>query len=114
MCGYFIVFLFCGEVRKDFIHVVLQSFLLRKRAGKLTDLRSMLSCCRVTVCVLCLVIIVIMEFPCNTYLFSYTDRKTDRLTGRKTDRQTDRQVNKLKHFLKASEGRGLWIWGRRY
>ena len=37
----------------------------------------------------------IVEFPCNTYLFSYTDRKTDRFTGGKTDRQ----VNKLKQFL---------------
>ena len=73
--------------------------LLRKRARKLTDLLSMLPCCRVTVCVLCFVIIVIMEFPCNTYLFSYTNRKTDKLTGAKTDRQTDRQVNNLKHFL---------------
>ena len=114
MWGYCIVFLFCGEVRYDFIHVVLQSFLLRKRAGILTNLLSMLSCCRVTVCVLCLVIIVIMEFPCNTYLFSYTDRKTDRLTGGKTDKQTERQVNKLKICLNAGGGRGLWIWGRRY
>ena len=40
-----------------------------------------------------------VEFPCNTYLLSYTDRKTDRLTGEKTDRQADRQVNKLKHYL---------------
>ena len=49
-----------------------------------------------------------MEFPCNTYLLSYTDRKTDRLTGGKTDRQadrqTDRQVNKFKHFLQAGGG----------
>ena len=41
----------------------------------------------------------IVEFPCYTYLFSYTDRKTDRLTGGKTDRQADRQENKLKHFF---------------
>ena len=41
----------------------------------------------------------IVDFPCNTYLLSYTDRKTDRLTGGKTDRQADRQVNKLKHFF---------------
>ena len=67
----------------------------------------MLSCCRVTVCVLCLVIIVIMEFPWNTYLFSYTDRKTDRLTGRKTDRQTDKHVNKLKHFCRRGWGYGV-------
>ena len=87
--------------------------LFRKRARKLTDLLSMLFCCRVTVCVLCLVIIVIMEFPCNTFLFSYTDRITDRLTGGKTDRQTNRQVNKLKHFCRQGGGGGLWIWGRR-
>ena len=62
----------------------------------------MLSYCRVSVCVLCLVIIVIMEFPCNTYLFSYTDRKnrqTNRQRDRQTGGQTDRHVNKLKHFL---------------
>ena len=46
-----------------------------------------------------LFIIVIIEFPCNTSLFSNTERKTDRLTGGKTDRQADRQVNKLKHFF---------------
>ena len=34
-----------------------------------------------------------MKFPCNTFLFSYTDRITDRLTGVKTDRQTDRRIN---------------------
>ena len=77
----------------------------------MTDLLSMLSSCRVTVCVLCLLIIVIMEFPCNTYLFSYTDRKTDRLTGGKTDRQTDRPTGyKLKIFCRRG---GLWIWGIR-
>ena len=69
----------------------------------------MLSCCRVTVCVLCLVIIVIMEFPCNTYLFSYKDRK-NRQTGRRkyrlTGGQTDRQVNKLKHFCRRVGGGG--------
>ena len=54
----------------------------------------MLSYCRVSVCVLCLVIIKIMEFPCNTYLFSYTDRKADRLTGGETDRQADRQTDR--------------------
>ena len=48
----------------------------------------------------------IVEFPCNTSLFSYTDRKTDRLTGGKTDRQAGRQVNKLKHFLIGGGGRG--------
>ena len=47
-----------------------------------------------------------MEFPCNTSLFSYTDRKTDRLTGGKTDRQADRHVNKLKHFLILIGGGG--------
>ena len=50
-----------------------------------------------------------VECPCNTYLFSYTDRKTDRLTGEKTDRQADRQVNKLKHFFfckRGGDGRG--------
>ena len=40
-----------------------------------------------------------VECPCNTYLFSYTDGKTDRLTGEKPDRQADRQVIKLKHFF---------------
>ena len=67
----------------------------------------MLSCCRVTVCVLCLVIIVIMAFPCNSYLFSYTDRKkrqTDRRKDRQTGGQTDRQVNKLKHFCRRGVG----------
>ena len=48
----------------------------------------------------------IVEFPCNTSLFSYTHRKTDRLTGGKTDRQADRQVNKLKHFFFIFVGRG--------
>ena len=46
-----------------------------------------------------LFIIVIVEFPCNNYLLSFTDRQTDRLTGGKTDSQADRQVNKLKHFF---------------
>ena len=41
-----------------------------------------------------------VEFPCNIYLFSYTDRNTDRLTGGKTDRQ----VNKLKYFFRRGEG----------
>ena len=59
-----------------------------------------------------------MEFPCNTYLLSYTDRKTDRLTGGKTDRQadrqTDRQVNKFKHFLQAGGGGcGYGVDGRK-
>ena len=47
-----------------------------------------------------------MEFPCNTYLLSYTDRKADRLTGGKTDRQADRQVNKLKRFFIIFVGGG--------
>ena len=48
-----------------------------------------------------------MEFPCNTYLFSYTDRKTDRLTGgRQTGGQTDQHVNKLKHFCRRGGGGG--------
>ena len=50
----------------------------------------------------------IVEFPCNTYLFSYTDRKTDRLTGGKTDRKEGRQVNKLKiFFIFVGEGGGV-------
>ena len=48
----------------------------------------------------------IVEFPCNTSLFSYTDRKTDRLTGGKPDRQADRRVNKLKHFFTLIGGAG--------
>ena len=44
----------------------------------------------------------IVEFPCNTDLFAYTDRKTDRLTGGKTDRL----VNKLKQFLILVGGGG--------
>ena len=51
-----------------------------------------------------------MEFPWNTYLFSYTARKSDRLTGGKTDRQTggqtDEHVNKLKHFCRRGGGGG--------
>ena len=63
----------------------------------------------------------IVEFPCNTYLLSYTDRKNrqtdrwkDRQTGGKTDRQADRLVNKLKHifyFLYAGEGGGIMDCG---
>ena len=56
----------------------------------------------------------IVEFPCNTYFFSYTDRKTDRLTGRKTDRQAGRQVNKLNFFLLGGGGGGgYWVDGRK-
>ena len=55
----------------------------------------------------------IVEFLCNTYLFSYTDRKTDRFTGGKTDRQADRQVNKLKQFL-IFVGGGGGGWGCGY
>ena len=64
----------------------------------------LLSCdCLCTV----LFIIVMVECPYYTYLFSYTDRKTDRLTGENTDRQADRQVNKLKHFfIFVGRGRG--------
>ena len=50
-----------------------------------------------------------MEFPCNSYLFSYTDRKnrqTDRRKDRQTGGQTDRQVNKLKHFCRRGGGGG--------
>ena len=53
----------------------------------------------------------IVEFPCNTYLFSYTDEKTDRLIGGKTDRQ----VNKLKYFFfifwRRGGGGGYWVDG---
>ena len=59
----------------------------------------------------------IVEFPCNTYLFSYTDRKTDRLTGGKTDRQADREVNKIKHFFyfcrREGGGFGYEVDGRK-
>ena len=47
-----------------------------------------------------------MEFSCNTFLFSYTDRITDRLTGGKTDRQTDQQVNKTSIFCRQGGGGG--------
>ena len=50
-----------------------------------------------------------MEFPCNSYLFSFTDRKTDRLTGG----QTDRQVNKLRHFCRRGGGGGYEVDGRK-
>ena len=67
--------------------------------------------------VLCLVLTVIVEFPGNTYWFSYI-RKADRQTGGHTDvetcrqaqtdrqtvRQTDLQVNKLKDFILFFEG----------
>ena len=57
-----------------------------------------------------------MEFPWNTYLFSYTDRKTDRLTGGKTDRQAERQtdqhVNELKHFVGGWGDCGYGVDGR--
>ena len=55
-----------------------------------------------------------MEFPCNTYLFSYKDRKnrqTDRRKYRRTGGQRDRQVNKLKHFLSAGGGDGYGVDG---
>ena len=71
-------------------------------------------CCRVTVLVLCLILTVSGEFPGNTYLFSYTDRKqTDKRAYRQTlrhadrrrqtdgltDTQTDRQANELKDYF---------------
>ena len=59
-------------------------------------------------CVLCLVIIVIMEFPCNTYLFSYKDRKKDRLTGGNTDWQADRQIDR---WINSSIFVGVWRGG---
>ena len=64
-----------------------------------------------------------MEFPCNTYLFSYTDRKTDRLRGGKTDRQV---INSSIFCRQGGGGAfvggvgdveffvgGGWIWSRR-
>ena len=67
-----------------------------QKTDRLTLKAFLLSCdCLCTV----LFIIVIVDFRCNTYLFSYTDRKTDRLTDGKTDRQEERQVNNLKHFF---------------
>ena len=58
-----------------------------------------------------------MEFPCITYLFSYTDRKnrqTDRRKDRQTGGQTDRQVNKLKHFFVGGWGDcGYGVDGRK-
>ena len=50
-----------------------------------------------------------MEFPCNSHLFSYTDRKnrqTDRPKERQTGGKTDRQVNTLKHFCRRGVGGG--------
>ena len=46
-----------------------------------------------------------VEFPGNTNLFSYTDRRTDRQTDVgtcrqvQTDRRLDRQVNKFKGYF---------------
>ena len=57
-----------------------------------------------------------VECPCYTYLFSYTDRKTDRLAGEKTDRQADRQVNKLSIiliFVAGGGGGGYGVDGRK-
>ena len=51
-----------------------------------------------------------MEFPCNTYLFSYKDRKNRQTDGRKyrlTGGQTDRKPNKLKHFCRRVGGGGV-------
>ena len=59
----------------------------------------------------------IVEFPCITYLFSYTDRKTDRLADGKTDRQADREVNKTSifflFFVGGGRGCGYWVDGRK-
>ena len=51
---------------------------------------------------------VIVEFPGNTYLYSYTNRKTDRQTGG----QTDEQVNKLKDFFGQGGGCGYGVDGK--
>ena len=57
-----------------------------------------------------------MEFPCNTYLFSYTDRinrQTDRRKDRQTGGQTDWQVNNSSIFCRRGGGVGYGVDGRK-
>ena len=85
-------------------------------------------CCRVAVLVLCLILTVSGEFPGNTYLFSYTDRKqADKRTYRrmlrhadrrrptdgKTDTQTDRHFSFYFLFFGVGGGCGYGIDGRK-